>query len=388
MVGNRGILASMTSRERIGNALTCAPVDRPPVWMMRQAGRTLPEYLAIRERYSFWELCRTPELAAKVTLQPLARFPVDAAIIFSDILTVPAAMGMEVSFADGLALSPAVRDEAGLAALRTPVVEVDLGYVAGALRQTRRELGREKALLGFSGAPYTLATYMVEGGSSRHYSRIKALMFGSPSVYEKLADRLADVVVDYLGMQVEAGADAVQLFDSWAGELGPEDYRRFVLPGVQRIVEGVKPLGAPVIYYVNGIANVVDSVRETGVDAVSVDWRLTLREARHRLGRRVALQGNLDPAGLFAPPPEIERRVFAMLDETDGEGHVANLGHGLIADTPLQGIEAFVNATISWAAQRSSDGVPGRGANDTKMSNVGGRPAATQQAPTAAGAEE
>jgi len=316
--------------------------------MMRQAGRTLPEYQEVRASHDFWEICRTPELAARVSLQPVERFAVDAAIVFSDILTIPAAMGIEVSFSKGLALSPTVRDAAGIDALRVPDVAVDLGYVAGALRAVRREMGPDKALLGFSGAPYTLATYMVEGGASKTYGRVKQLMYASPATYDRLIDRLTGTIIAYLQMQIEASADAVQIFDSWAGELAPEDYRRFALPAIARIVEALRPLGVPMIYYVNGIGNLLDMLREIHLPAVGVDWRVDLRTAREKLGPDVALQGNLDPAALFGPEPEVTRRVQAMIDGTGGLAHVVNLGHGLAPETPLSGIEAFVRAAIAW----------------------------------------
>lgn len=342
----------MNSKQRFLSACAGQPVDRPPVWIMRQAGRTLPEYRALKEQHKFWELMTTPALAAEVTMQPIRRFGMDAAVIFSDILTIPAAMGMDVQFTPKLAVGPEIESAADVEKLTTGGIAEKLSYVGDALRETRKELTDERALLGFSGAPYTLASYMVEGGSSKTYHKIKALMYQAPDAYHDLLGKLAEAVSEYLEMQVDAGADAVQLFDSWAGELSPPDFERFALPYVQRIVERVSDKGAKVIYYINGMGNLVEGMQASGAHVIGVDWRIELATVRERAGADTVVQGNLDPAVLFGPADEIKRRTFAMLDQTGGRGHIANLGHGLDPLTPIEGIQAFVDAVHAWAEQR------------------------------------
>jgi uroporphyrinogen decarboxylase len=319
---------------------------------MRQAGRTLPEYRAVREKHSFWEVCRTPELAAEVTLQPVRRFGLDVAVIFSDILVIPEAMGLQVAFSPRLYVAPPIASSADVRALRRPDVGRALGYVADAIRTVRREAGDGLAIAGFCGAPFTLASYMVEGGSSKHFDRLKSLMYREPAVFSELMERLSDCLVDYLIMQKEAGATTLQLFDTWATILSPGDFRRYALPYLQRIVERVRPIGLPLIYYVNGIGNLLEAAQEIGADILGIDWRVELAEVRRRLGPGRVVQGNLDPGVLFAPPEEIRRRVRAMLEQTGGIGHVVNLGHGLIPSTPLEGIEAFIAAVREWAEER------------------------------------
>lgn len=339
----------MNSRERFQKAARCEPLDRPPVWMMRQAGRTLPEYRELREKHSFWDSCRSPELAAEITLQPMRRFPLDAAVIFSDILVVPDVMGAEVSFSP-LSLSPKIVCSDDVKKLKSPDVQTSLGYVARAIQIVNAELKGERAVLGFSGAPYTLATYMVEGGPSKEFNLIKGMMFQNPATYGALMERLTDIVADYMTMQIEAGAAAVQLFDTWAGQLGPDDFEKYVLPYVQRIIERLKPRGIPVIYYINGIGTLLGKARQCDADVFGIDWRVSLSTARGIVGADRALQGNLDPNVLFASPEFIADRVKRMLAETGGVGHIVNLGHGLLPNTPLEGIESFVNAVQNYVA--------------------------------------
>ena len=338
----------MNAKQRFLAACNGQPVDHPPVWIMRQAGRTLPEYNKVREQHSFWDICKTPELAALVTLQPVKRFPLDAAIIFSDILTIPAAMGQQVSFTP-MSLTPAIRSAADVDNLPAVDIPGDLGYVGQAIEAVRAEVGQDFPVLGFSGAPYTLASYMVEGGSSKSYHRIKSLMYTRPEVYDRLLVKIADAVADYLLMQITASVNAVQLFDSWAGELSVPDYRRFALPYVQRIIQRLKTAGVPVIYFINGVGVLLETAAESGADVMGIDWRVSLTDARRRLGADRVVQGNLDPAVLFASKDEITRRTFAMLDETGGAGHIANLGHGVLPDTPLDGIAAFIDAVAQWS---------------------------------------
>lgn len=339
----------MTSRERFLRAVRFEDVDRPPVWLMRQAGRTLPEYRRLREKHSFWELCRTPELAAEVTLQPLHRFPLDAAVIFSDILVVPAALGMEVSFSPRLELSPAISGREGIERLNVDDICQRLDYVAAAIQKVSRKTKGKIAILGFSGAPFTLSSYMIEGRSSRHFIKVREMMHQDTPAFMDLQEKLSQAISGYLLLQAKASVSAVQLFDTWAGELDPRDFETFVQPFVHKIIQTVrKKKDIPIIYYVNGIGSHLSSAAATGADVLGVDWRITLSEVRRRLGERTAVQGNLDPAALFAPQREIRRRVNDLLHETGGLGHIVNLGHGLIPQTPLSGIQTFIQSVIEW----------------------------------------
>lgn len=337
---------AITSRERLRAVCRGELVDRPPVWIMRQAGRTLPEYNALRAKYSFWELVRTPELASEVTAQPVRRFPLDAAIVFSDILTVPVAMGLDITFDPSPKVGNPVRTAADIQQLRLPEVDAELGYVAEALQSSRALIGNDLALIGFAGAPYTIASYMVEGGGSKSYTKIKALMYGQPQLYHDLMTRISTVTAAYLQMQLRAGADCVQLFDSWAGELSPSDYGQYALPYVKQVVSAVQKEG-PIIYYVNGIGNFLELAASSGADVLGIDWRVELGQVRSRVGDDVVLQGNLDPAALFAPAELIRGKVNGILKQTTGIRHILNLGHGLAPDTPLSGIEAFIEAAVS-----------------------------------------
>jgi len=337
------------SRQRFLAACAGKKPDRPPVWMMRQAGRALPEYRTLRKKYSFSKLITSPELAAMVSLQPVNRFGMDACIIFSDILVVPSAMGVRIKYSPTISLSPPVRTRSELSRLKVPEVGRDLGFVAQTIKNVRQEKGNEIAVLGFSGAPYTLACYIMEGSGSKNFTWIKGVLYYNPRLFRGLMERISETVADYLEMQIEAGADAVQLFDTWASELGPDDYEQFVLPHLQKIVSRLKRKGAPIIYYINGIGNLLLPAKKTGADVLGIDWRISLAEVRNRLGQDQAVQGNLDPALLFAPEKIIRQKVFKMLDQTKGRGHIANLGHGLLPDTPLSGIETFVSSVKQWA---------------------------------------
>ncbi len=340
------------SRHRFLAACAGKKPDRPPVWMMRQAGRALPEYRALREKHSFARLITDPELAAKVSLQPVNRFGLDAGIIFSDILVVPSAMGVRIKYSPSISLSPLVRTKSDLNRLKVPEVGRELGFVAQTIKNVRQEKGNEIAVLGFSGAPYTLACYMIDGGGSKNFTRTRAMLSQDPKLFRGLLGKIAETVGDYLEMQLEAGADAVQLFDTWASELGPEDFEKFVLPHLQKIVGRLKKKDAPIIYYINGIGNLLSLAKETGADALGIDWRISLSEVRKRLGHNQVVQGNLDPAVLFAPTKVIRGKVFKMLDQTNGKGHIVNLGHGLLPDTPISGIETFINSVKEWANKK------------------------------------
>ena len=338
--------------DRLLRALLRQPVDVTPVWLMRQAGRYLPEYRATRARAgSFLALCQTPELACEVTLQPLARFPLDAAILFSDILTIPDAMGLGLSFSEGegpLFARP-VRSLADIARLGAPDPEVELRYVLDAVRLIRRELAGRIPLIGFAGSPWTLATYMVEGGSSRDFARVKGLLYEQPELLHRLLDVTTAAVTAYLNAQVAAGAQALMVFDTWGGILTPRAYREFSLACLARIVAGLtrefEGRRVPVILFTKGGGAWLEDSAATGCDAVGVDWTVDLSDARRRVGSKVALQGNLDPAALAAPPVRIRQLVADILaDFGPGSGHVFNLGHGIQPWADPEHVRALVEA--------------------------------------------
>lgn len=331
------------------------PVERTPVWMMRQAGRYLPAYRAVRQRADFLTMVGTPELAVEVTLQPVDQIGVDAAIIFSDILVVPQAMGMALTVEDGIGprFPQPLRSPADFSRLRDVIPEEGLSYVLDAVRLARRELGGRVPLIGFAGAPWTLMSYMVEGGGSKSFSLAKRLLVEDPSRAHDLLGRLADSVGRFLIAQVQAGAQAVQLFDSWSGALAPRDFREFVLPYLARATRLARTAGAPVIVFAPGSGWALEEIAvETGADVVGVDWQTEAADARKRLpASRVTLQGNLDPCWLYAPPAEIRERTRRMLDDFGGRGHIANLGHGILPDIPVSHAQAFVAAAQEWRAR-------------------------------------
>ena len=324
------------------------PTERTPVWMMRQAGRYLPEFRAIREKVDFLTLCKTPELAAEVTIQPVDIVGVDAAIIFSDILTIPEAMGLDLEFVSGTGpvFHSPVRNEADVRRLKKSVLP-DLEYVGEAIRATVRQLAGRVPVIGFTGAPWTLATYMVEGRSSRHFKVIKQLLYSQPALLESLLDRIVTEAIDYLGMQIEAGAHIVQIFDSWGGILAPEAFHQFALKPLTLLVESVRTAhpDIPVIVFSKGARTHLTDLAGTGADVLSLDWMIDPGQARMTLKSRTALQGNLDPAVLLTDPPAIERETEHMLAVFgEGPGHIANLGHGITPDVPVENARAFVRA--------------------------------------------
>ena len=338
--------------DRFLRALMRQPVDRTPVWIMRQAGRYLPEYRATRERAgSFMQLCQTPELACEVTLQPLERFDLDAAILFSDILTIPDAMGLELYFTtgEGPAFRKPVQSKAAVDALPELDPETELRYVMDAVRLIRRELDGRVPLIGFSGSPWTLATYMVEGGSSKNFSRIKGLLFDEPETAHRLLGKLATAVAAYLNAQIAAGAQAVMIFDTWGGLLMPEHFRAFSLAYMQRVVEQLRReqdgRAVPVILFSKGADGHLEAMADTGCDALGVDWTIEIGQARARVGHRVALQGNLDPSALYASPETIRREVRKVLESYgSGSGHVFNLGHGIHPEINPEHVKVLVDA--------------------------------------------
>jgi len=323
--------------DRVLRALLRQPVDVTPVWIMRQAGRYLPEYRAVRETAGdFKRLCTTPELACEVTLQPLRRFPLDAAILFSDILTIPDAMGLGLFFTEGEGprFQKPVHTAADVAALHVPDPERELKYVMDAVRLIRRELDGRVPLIGFAGSPWTLATYMVEGGGSRDFDRIKSLMFDQPKIMHRLLELLVRAVTAYLNAQVAAGAQALMLFDTWGGVLTPRDYKEFSLQYMERIVLGLmreyNGRRVPVILFTKNGGQWLERMADTGADALGIDWTTDLGDARARVGNRVALQGNMDPALLYVTPERIRAEVETILaGYGHGSGLVFNLGHGI-----------------------------------------------------------
>jgi uroporphyrinogen decarboxylase len=333
-------------------ALLREPTPRTPVWIMRQAGRYLPEYRETRARAgSFIKLMSTPELACEVTLQPLHRFPLDAAILFSDILTIPDAMGLGLHFVEGEgpAFERPVRSASQVAKLGVPDPEQDLGYVMDAVRLIRKDLGGRVPLIGFAGSPWTLATYMVEGGASKEFARIKGMLYQEPAVLQKLLDKLTKAVTVYLNAQVAAGAQALMLFDSWGGTLTPPAYREFSLQYMSAVVKGLKRehegRKVPVILFTKGGGAWLEDMADSGCDALGVDWTQDLSDARRRVGDRVALQGNLEPAALYAPSESVRDLVWKTLAGFGhGNGHVFNLGHGIHADTSPDRVATMVQA--------------------------------------------
>lgn len=318
---------------------------------MRQAGRYLPEYRAIRAKADFLTLCKTPELAAEVTIQPVDILGVDAAILFADILLPLEAMGAELLFVkgDGPTFPNPVRTREDVARLREPDVHETLGYVFDAMRLVRRELGGRVPVLGFGGTPWTLAAYLVEGGGSKHFEHLLAWSYADPEGLAVLLDKIADVSIAYLSGQIEAGAQALQLFDTWGGLLDLERWRTIALPPLKKVAEAVKGR-VPLIYYSNGGSHLLPGMKELPVDVLSVDWRKPLSEVREAVGPRV-LQGNLDPAALLAPIPEIERRAEILLAQGSGGGHIVNLGHGILPMTPVENARAFVQAVQRLSAK-------------------------------------
>lgn len=333
-------------------ALMRQPVSRTPVWIMRQAGRYLPEYRDVRaEAGNFMNLCRNPELACEVTMQPLRRFKLDAAILFSDILTIPDAMGLGLYFesGEGPKFKNPVQSANAIRSLRVPDVEKKLSYVFDAVRTVRRELNGEVPLIGFAGSPFTVGTYMVEGGSSREFSKIKGLAAEAPDVLDHLMDIVAETTTEYLNAQIEAGAQAIQIFDTWGATLEPDDFRRFSMASMQKIIDGLTRekdgRRIPVILFTKGAGPLLSDLADTGCDALGVDWTTDLSTAREYVGDKVALQGNLDPAMLRESPEAIRQGVADTLASYgEGPGHVFNLGHGITPDIDPDHLGALVDA--------------------------------------------
>jgi len=315
-----------------------------PIWIMRQAGRYLPEYRAVRAKVSFEELCRTPELCAEVTLQPIDRFGLDAAILFSDILTVFDAMGVEVVFDPSPVVAKPVRTVADVNALRFAPAAESLHYVFDAVRACKRALADRVPLIGFCGAPMTTASYLIEGGSSKEFAHTKAMAFTEPVVFGQLLERITTLLVDYLRGQVEAGADALQIFESWGAAFAPEDYRTFVLPHVERLVAEAKAFGVPVILFLRGNASLLEQAKGTAADVLGVDWSIELSRAIEVVGRARVVQGNMDPLTLFGSPEFIEQKARSIVAQgRAAAGHIFNLGHGISRHTDPERVRHLVD---------------------------------------------
>lgn len=340
--------------DRFLRACRREPVDQTPVWLMRQAGRYMPEYRALRKKHSLLELCRTPELAVEVTLQPTSAFALDAAILFSDLLIPLDPLGLPFDFhsGEGPVVEKPISSRADVKALRTFDPREELGMVLEAIRLLRREL--KVPLIGFAGAPFTLASYAIEGGRSSHFAKTKTLMYSEPETWHELAGLLAEVVSDYLKAQVEAGVQAVQVFDSWIGALNEGDYREFVFPHVKRIFDGLDELDVPKIHFGTGTGHLLAVQREAGGTVIGVDWRTPLDAGWERAGTDVAIQGNLDPTLLFGPKERLLARVDDVLERAGGRpGHVFNLGHGILPGTPVENVRALVDHVHAKTARDS-----------------------------------
>ena len=335
----------MLSKDRFMAACRGEKVDRPPVWLMRQAGRYLPEYREIKKDHSFWDIVRSPNLAFEVSMQPLNRFEVDAAIVFSDILIVLDSMGASVSYDDGgPSICPMVRHYGDCVRLSPVDATMAFDYVGDTVRALAHRLHPDKAVIGFAGAPFTLASYLVEQGPNRSLENILAMYTEQRSLYEEIIAQISDVIVDLLALQVEAGADVVQIFDTWAGKLDLDQYVDMALPAVKRVIERTRKLDVPVIMYSRNSKHLLEAAASSGCDVLSIDCSLSLEEARARLGPGLPLQGNMDPAILKKPADEIKRAVTEMIRAMEGTGYIVNLGQGLVPDIPVEGVEAFVDA--------------------------------------------
>ncbi len=344
----------MEISDRFLRACHREPVDATPVWFMRQAGRYMPEYRAIREKYSLLEICQRPELAAEVTLQPVRALGVDAAILFADILlpVIPLGLGLEFAKGEGPVIGKPVRTMNDVQTLNPFHAETDLGYVMEAIRILRGELNGAP-LIGFCGAPFTVASYIVEGGASRDFLKTKTMMYCASNVWHALMERLSKILADYLVAQIRAGAQAVQVFDSWVGALSPQDYETFVLPYSQKVLQAAKMEGVPVIHFGTNTATLLPLMKRAGGDVIGLDWRIPLDEGWILLGNDIAVQGNLDPAALFAPLPEIKTRVHDILRRAAGRpGHIFNLGHGILQHTPVDHVKAVVDMVHEYSVAK------------------------------------
>ncbi len=326
-------------------ALKGETVERPPVWMMRQAGRFLPEFRAIRDKYDFFTRCRTPELASEITVQPIRRFGMDAAILFSDILVIPQAMNIEVQMKPdfGPYLPNPVRDQIAVDKVVIPDVDVELGYVMEAIKATKEKLNNEIPLIGFAGSPWTILCYVVQGQGSKTFDKAKEFCFTNPVAAHQLLQKITDTTIAYLKAKVKAGVDAVQIFDSWGGMLSPIDYQEFSWQYINQIIEALKD-DAPVIAFGKGCWFALQDMARSNASALGVDWTITPQNARYLTGGNITLQGNFDPARLLSPPAEIKKMVTKMIKEFGKDKYIVNLGHGILPNIPLDNAKAFIDA--------------------------------------------
>jgi uroporphyrinogen decarboxylase len=339
----------MLKNDLLLKTLRGEPTERTPVWMMRQAGRYLPEYMVLRGKYGFFERCQTPELACQITLQPVDIIGVDAAILFSDILVVPQAMGLEVQLIEskGPFLPDPIKTANDLKRVRVPNVDETLGYVFDAIKLIKQELNDRVPLIGFAGAPWTLLCYMVQGKGSKTFDEAKAFCYTQPELAHQLLQMITDTTIDYLKAQAKAGADTVQLFDSWGGLLGPDDFENLSLQYMRQIVAALKDI-VPTIVFAKGAWHSLDKMAATGAQGLGIDWCIPPQMARSFAGKNISLQGNFDPAKLFSPIPVIQKEVTAMLDAFGPGRHIANLGHGILPNVPVDHARAFVDTVKNY----------------------------------------
>lgn len=332
-------------------ALKGESVERPPVWMMRQAGRYLPEFMAIREKYDFFTRCRTPELASEITVQPIRRYGMDAAILFSDILVIPQAMNIEVEMKAGVGpwLPNPIRSKKDLDSVVVPDIQDTLGYVMQAIKATKELLKNEVPLIGFAGSPWTILCYCVQGQGSKNFDKAKELCFTQPLVAHELLQKITDTTIAYLKEKVKAGVNAVQIFDSWGGMLSPVDYQEFSWKYIQQIIDALKE-EIPVIAFGKGCWFALEEMTKSGVSALGVDWTISPKKARELTQNKITLQGNFDPSRLFSPPNEIKKMVTQMIDEFGKDKYIVNLGHGILPTIPLDNAKAFIDAVKEYKA--------------------------------------
>ena len=348
---NSAAISQSEPQLRFLRACAGLPVDRTPVWFMRQAGRYMPEYREIRSKYELLEIVERPEIAAEVTLQPVEAFEVDAAILFADILLPVVPMGMNLEFVkgEGPQLSEPIRSQEAVQNLRVLRADEDLGHVMETVRLVRRELEGRTPLIGFSGAPFTVASYMIEGGPSRDYRFTKTMMYGAPEIWHSLMEKLTISLSDYLLAQIRAGAQTVQLFDSWVGSLSPMDYERFVLPYTRQVFDSIRNSGVPAIHFGTATTTLLNLMKQAGGDVIGLDWRVPLDQGWQMVGYDRAVQGNLDPLALFSPMPVLREQVEDVLRRAGSRaGHIFNLGHGIVQHTPVESVRAVVEMVHEW----------------------------------------
>ncbi|MFH6602945.1 uroporphyrinogen decarboxylase [Maribacter algicola] len=331
-------------------ALKGETVDRPPVWMMRQAGRYLPEFMKIKEQYDFFTRCQTPELASEITVQPIRRFGMDAAILFSDILVIPQAMNIEVQMKPnfGPYLPNPIRSKSDLNSVIVPDIDDSLDYVMQAIKATKEKLNDEVPLIGFAGSPWTILCYCVQGQGSKTFDKAKELCFTQPAVAHELLQKITDTTIAYLKAKVKAGVNAVQVFDSWGGMLSPVDYQEFSFQYMQQIIDALKD-ETPVIVFGKGCWFALGDMARSGASALGIDWTCSARNARYLSGGKITLQGNFDPARLLSPPSEIKKMVVQMIHEFGKDNYVVNLGHGILPNVPVENAKAFIDAVKEYA---------------------------------------